>query len=186
MSIIEQQTQNIINKIQEWGGQGEISIVYDSDYYPSSTENFIECVSHKSKLFFINFDEFNNIFGCYTNQPITTLDKYEDTYDQNHFLFSIFSNGRIKKPTRYFTRDGRPGGIKIHSKKSDGFYGIGSNGMGHGCFNIDSPGEKDSWCHYLSHTYAGISGNEITGTHWKYPNFQRFIIHRILVIQLYC
>ena len=40
MSLFQQQTQTILDSIQKWGGQGDISIVYDSDYYPQSTQSY--------------------------------------------------------------------------------------------------------------------------------------------------
>ena len=184
MDIIEKNTQTLIEFIQHWSGTSNMNIVYDSDLFPNTVDSFMQSVSYKSKLYFINFDEFNNIFGCFTTKSITDVDSYQAINDPNHFLFSIYSNGRIKKPTRYFKREGRAGGVKINSDITKGFYDIGSNGMGHGCCTVGRPGDKKSWCHYFSHTYNGVYGNEITGTVWKYPNFQRFIINRVLIVEM--
>ncbi|ELP87089.1 hypothetical protein EIN_495440 [Entamoeba invadens IP1] len=170
----------LVDAIRRWTGWMTPIVLFDSDN--DCITSFKNRVMHHPNLYFINIDEYNNTFGCFTERPVNTTDNY--TSSTNHFLFSIHSKGSYTSPTRFYPKEGKIGGVCIHSDSNDGVYGIGYNGFGFSCCNIYNPGTKKTWCNHLDHTYNNISDETFTCRPWAYPNYQRYRINRILVVEM--
>ena len=89
-----------IKFIEDWTRKKIISIVFDSDEDNWETgKEFSQYIIGKSNLLFMIDDEQNNRFGGYINSKITESDKF--IHDDNAFIFSLRSNGRLSKPTQF-------------------------------------------------------------------------------------
>ncbi|KAL7718296.1 TLDc domain-containing protein [Entamoeba marina] len=82
-----------IELLLDWSGKQNYKIIFDS-YVDGNGEGVVEKrVIHKRYLYFIHFDNQNNVFGGYVNNQIYVTGGF--TKDSNAFVFSLIRNGRI-------------------------------------------------------------------------------------------
>ncbi|KAL7712762.1 TLDc domain-containing protein [Entamoeba marina] len=65
--------------------------------------SLLDKVINKSNLYFISFDQKNNVFGGYVNTKIMNINDW--THDHNAFVFSLTQNGVVKNK-RYNIKQG--------------------------------------------------------------------------------
>ncbi|KAL7715535.1 TLDc domain-containing protein [Entamoeba marina] len=85
----------IIDCLKKWSGKNSYSILFDSDIDGNGTDNTLpHKILGKNKLYFIHFDENQNVFGGYINSTIDIIQNW--IKDPKAFLFSLIRNGKIK------------------------------------------------------------------------------------------
>jgi len=85
-----------VDKLREWSGLKKLDVLYDSGSDEKSASTFHNRITNHSHLYFILFDEKQNVFGHYLQAQIPRDNKGKKIYDKNIFMFSLFSNGRIE------------------------------------------------------------------------------------------
>ena len=104
VSIIIEQSDNMkklnvpqiidyVTLLKEWSIFEFNQVLYDSDKNDKTNEIFRNQIINHSHLYFIIIDSNNNVFGHYHNGIIDIVGMY--IFDQNIFMFSLNSNGRI-------------------------------------------------------------------------------------------
>ncbi|KAL7715609.1 TLDc domain-containing protein [Entamoeba marina] len=82
-----------IQSLFEWSGKQNYNIIFDSDLDGDGKGVLENKVIHKRNLYFISFDNENNIFGGYVD---TIINKTGRITDPNAFVFSLIKNGKMK------------------------------------------------------------------------------------------
>ncbi|KAL7720455.1 TLDc domain-containing protein [Entamoeba marina] len=105
-----------IDKLKKWSGKQHYNIIFDSKMDDQQALEYK--VFNKRNLYFISFDNENNVFGGYVNELINEKD--DEITDPNAFVFSLIRNGTIKN-------------MKYNIKKGvekNAFYLFSNNGCG--------------------------------------------------------
>ncbi|KAL7715601.1 TLDc domain-containing protein [Entamoeba marina] len=93
-NVIElKQFNNSVNALLEWSGKDSFIILFDSDLDGDGKKILSKKVINKKNLYFISFDNENNIFGGYMNEIIYDTDC--SIGDPNAFIFSLIRNGTV-------------------------------------------------------------------------------------------
>ncbi|KAL7720408.1 TLDc domain-containing protein [Entamoeba marina] len=156
------------NKLKEWSGKQKCSIIFDSKIDGDGGNNVLmNKVMNKQNLYFISFDNQNNVFGGYVD---TIINKTGDWItDPNAFVFSLIRNGKMKN-IKYEIKNSQ---YAFYSLSNDNqLYGIGG-GHDIGIWKI---GDSNSYCNPHSYEYNGE----------QHPIVDKFnfTTKRILVIQM--
>ncbi|KAL7713190.1 TLDc domain-containing protein [Entamoeba marina] len=91
-----------VNSLKEWSNKDTITLLFDSDIDGYCREYFAHVVLNKRNLYFINYDDNENVFGGYLNAEITQPDTW--IQDPNSFVFSLIRQGEFKNK-RYFIQE---------------------------------------------------------------------------------
>ena len=144
-----------------------------------NTSVFSEKILGRSKIVIMIYDTNGNVFGAYINNKIDTIISY--IFDQNSFVFSLKSNGRLEKPMKFPIKNPLKS-LKLYFENISWLFSIGSNDgtggwddisiMKGDCQNM-KPGNG---CLQLSYNYHGIE-NALCGEN-------KFSIQKIFVIQM--
>ena len=105
-------TDNEMKQIEEWTNMKFQEIIFDSEYcqWTLGNSTFDNHLFEKEKMIVIFENEDNDVFGGYISMCLDNLDELESEennfypliyFDPNVFLFSLRSNGRLEKPTRF-------------------------------------------------------------------------------------
>ena len=89
-----------IIQLEEWTNKKCSEVLFDSnkDNWSQNTSVFDDRVHGKNQLIFVVEDTNNNKFGGYIGSTINQLGW---TTDSNAFVFSLKSNGRLKKMMKF-------------------------------------------------------------------------------------
>ncbi|KAL7717254.1 TLDc domain-containing protein [Entamoeba marina] len=156
------------NKLKEWSGKQICSIIFDSDIDGDGTNNVLmNKVMNKKNLYFISFDNENNVFGGYVDITIDTTGLY--TTDPNSFTFSLIRNGKMKNIKYNIKNDHQL--YAFYLRPNDFFYTFGGS---HDIL-VYKIGNSNSHCDPYSYEYNGEK-------HPFVDNFY-FITKRILVLK---
>ena len=92
---------NVLLTLHQWTILPKHNILFDSRYdnWTKYNSEFFINIKDKQNLFIIIHDMDANIFGGYLSQPITKQNEW--ITDDQCYLFSISSNGRIEQPTKF-------------------------------------------------------------------------------------
>ncbi|KAL7713452.1 TLDc domain-containing protein [Entamoeba marina] len=162
------------NPLIEWSGFSDVEIIFDSNVDGSIGNNmFNSRIMNKKFLYFITFDEFGNVFGCYTSNRIVSVGHYN--IDSNGFIFALKKDG-VDFQKRWFVKSSIKSGIALASNKDDHLFKFGTTSNGYSISNIHVQGSK---CHNLSLVCDSISNHDLNGT-----NDAIFSVSRIIVIQM--
>ncbi|KAL7714549.1 TLDc domain-containing protein [Entamoeba marina] len=82
---------NCLNVLQNWSDFHSFNIIYDSDV-DGGGYVAIDMVHNKKNLYFINFDNENNVFGGFVSNPNSGL-SYQEQCNRITFVFSLERNG---------------------------------------------------------------------------------------------
>ncbi|KAL7716025.1 TLDc domain-containing protein [Entamoeba marina] len=82
-----------ITTLREWSGKKIETIIFDSDIDDWKNDTLQLILLNKSNLYFISFDDNNNIVGGYFSDTITRINTF--LTDDQSFVFSIRKNGII-------------------------------------------------------------------------------------------
>ncbi|KAL7713221.1 hypothetical protein QTN25_009281 [Entamoeba marina] len=173
------------NYLLKWSNCTSGSVLYDSDRDGQSNECFNEKVIGKSNIFFINFDEFGNIYGTFVKKSLTKhntrcIDHYFNP-DNDHFIFSLRTDGK-SQPTCWYLKKSPNGrsGIYLYNnevKNNNCLYVVGQLGF----MTIAKSTVEESDFYKLSNEYEDMNDFDLNGRNgWN----ERFIVDRVLVIQM--
>ncbi|KAL7715917.1 TLDc domain-containing protein [Entamoeba marina] len=170
-----QHIEKSMTTLQSWSGKRNCSVVFDSKVDSDLSQAFLSKVMNKSKLYFISFDDDNNVFGGYIN---TTVNSTEYITDKNAFVFSLLRKGELKY-RRYKIKSGyhKQNAFKVYPTNSDYLYrfGYSSDGGDIDVFKINDP---RSCCKPWSYEYKGtLKPLADDSTHC-------FQVQRIVVLQM--
>ncbi|KAL7715602.1 TLDc domain-containing protein [Entamoeba marina] len=87
------QFNNLIDSLIKWSDKSNYTILFDSDLDGDGKDVLHHKVFNKKNLYFIHFDNENNVFGGYMNEVINNKNSYIN--DPNSFVFSLIRNGVI-------------------------------------------------------------------------------------------
>ena len=170
-----------IRKIEEWTNKTFDKIIFDSneDQWDIGNSVLEEKLGSKNNLLFVVSDVNGNKFGYYlSSKGGITKDNYCST-DENSFLFSLKSNGRLNGMMKFEIKN-TDGGYRLFSQSDDILIqlGYGYNGAIH---LMKSSKKSHSYCyqHDDYFNYHGTS-NPLIGK----SNGSTFIPQRIVVIQM--
>ena len=172
---------NEMNQLENWTNKKCSEIVFnsDKDKWDINTSVLEDKLGDRSQLVFLIKDTDNNKFGYYLSLKGAT--KYGDYYstDENTFLFSLKSNGRLNRMMKFEIKDTECG-YTIKPKSDDVLIQLGSGS--HGAIHLMKLSKKsESYC-YQDNDYFNYHGtiNPLNGKSNKSP----FTPQRITVIQM--
>ncbi|KAL7718482.1 TLDc domain-containing protein [Entamoeba marina] len=166
-----------INKMKEWSGKQHYNIIFDSKIDGNGSNNVLrDKVINKKNLYFIHFDNRQNIYGGYVNELIDVYNKLIN--DPNAFVFSLKRNNQNTLKKYSIKQDQHQNAFKLFSNYEVLYY-FGSND-GNKCKDITTfkVGDPRSYCNQYSYEYNGENKPLSDDTNNK------FTVERILVIQM--
>ncbi|ELP92778.1 hypothetical protein EIN_372000 [Entamoeba invadens IP1] len=169
--------------LAEWSGTTDGTVVYDSNVDSKLAREFYSSVLNKTNIYIINIDERGYIFGSYFEKVIDKMDVW--FYDEKHFIFSLDSKGLFPAPTRWNSKLGEQGGIRLYDKDMNKLYEVGNgefwSGVRFGYFTIADINVKNSFNNNISFRYDNIKNTDLNGL--NSPN-STFSVERIIVVQM--
>ncbi|KAL7720458.1 hypothetical protein QTN25_002226 [Entamoeba marina] len=164
-----------INKLKEWSGKQKCSIIFDSKIDGDGGNNVLhDKVINKKNLYFISFDNENNVFGGYLDTTIGTVGNITDS---NAFTFSLIRNGEFKNIKYEIKNDCRRHAFYL-CFNSDCLYNFGS-GFGND-ISVCRIGNSNSHCFSTSYEYNGEQHPFIDNT----DSSNYFTVKRLLVMEM--
>ena len=165
-------------QLKDWSHIEKMKPIYDSKTHPHDNLTFNNIIMNKPNLYFIMYDEFGNVYGCYMKQPLTKINNtWTDAswnYDKDHFIFTL-QIGSIDCPKRWFARNEQTG-MKL-SLNSSMFFTIGNNQSTQ--MIVSKPYSKTSSIVHIPQYYNG----SFKGSHFGI-DMRHFYVRRIIVIQM--
>ncbi|KAL7716981.1 TLDc domain-containing protein [Entamoeba marina] len=165
----------IIQSLKKWSGLGNYSIIFDSDQEGDGVDTLRGAVLCKKQLYFINYDDDNNVFGGYISVPIDYSNYYIE--DSEAFIFSLYRKGVLKNK-RYLMKEGKSYSAFKLWFGYDYLYRFGENYD----LNIYKINEKKS---FSSPSTSSFDCGEETNPMVDSDIFNYFSVGRIIVIQMY-
>ncbi|KAL7715688.1 TLDc domain-containing protein [Entamoeba marina] len=166
-----------LSTLEEWSELKQFNVLFDSDVDGNvSNETFNSKVIGKSNLYYINYDEDGNVFGCFVKDEVWKTNEYINGL--GWFMFSLNSNERIKNPKRWLPKQSCDEGFILYEKHVS-YYAIGNSGWNDFC--VCKINQKSSWCDNISKAFKGLGNSDLTGS--RFPNL--FSVKRIVVIQMH-
>ncbi|KAL7715585.1 TLDc domain-containing protein [Entamoeba marina] len=167
---------NSYNLLKQWVNKSIVNIIFDSDIDGNGSNKVLfNKVFGKSNLYFITFDENNNVFGGYIEKEINECDIYY-IFDENSFIFSLIKNGKLKNK-QYFMKQDKYEAFLICENEMDGLLYI----FGNEVFNEYPVGSTSSHFYFNTSFYDFKEElNPITDIIYPYC----FKVTRIMVIQM--
>ncbi|KAL7721348.1 TLDc domain-containing protein [Entamoeba marina] len=83
-----------LQKLKTWIGASKCYILFDTNTDGWNHELFISKALNFKKITILNHTQDGDIFGSYTNEPLTVCEKYHA--DPNHFIFSLLKSNKQK------------------------------------------------------------------------------------------
>ncbi|KAL7720414.1 TLDc domain-containing protein [Entamoeba marina] len=169
-----EQLNNSIESLIEWSGKPNYNVIFDSDI-DGDGKSTLNCkLMNKRNLYFIHFDNENNIFGGYVNELINKTNIY--VYDKKSFVFSLLRNGEVINK-KYVIKPERAKCSFDLQSNYDFLYWFG---YGNGKFDIIAPKIG-----HISKTACLTNSYEYNGE--KQPLRNKtigYVINRILVLEM--
>ncbi|KAL7718475.1 TLDc domain-containing protein [Entamoeba marina] len=165
-----------INKMKEWSGKQHYNIIFDSKTDGDGSNNvLLNKVINKKNLYFIHFDNDQNIYGGYVNELIDVYN--EDINDPNAFVFSLKRNNQntLKK---YSIKQNEHHRAFCLCPSQNVLYSFGFDGVHCRDITTFKVGDPQSYCLPYLYEYNG-ENNPLS-----FKSNNRFTIERILVIQM--
>ncbi|KAL7715595.1 TLDc domain-containing protein [Entamoeba marina] len=170
-----EQLNNSIQLLLEWSGKQNYNIIFDSKIHGDGGGVLENRVIHRKNLYFLTFDNENNVFGGYVDNIINKTNDW--IKDSNPFVFSLIRNGKIKN-IKYDIKKGKEQyAFKLKSNSYE-LYRFGEDGYSDIC--VYEIGNNKSYCDYHSYEYNG----EQNPSRDNYGGSNEFSMKRILVIQM--
>ncbi|KAL7714425.1 TLDc domain-containing protein [Entamoeba marina] len=166
-----------INKMKEWSGKQHYNIIFDSKIHGNGSNNVLgDKVMNKKNLYFIHFDNRQNIYGGYVNELIDGYFKFIN--DPNAFVFSLKRNNQNTLKKYSIKQNQHHHAFSLCSNQDLLYYfGITDDSK---CTDITTLkiGDPHSYCDPYSYEYNGENKPLSDGS----DNI--FTVERILVIQM--
>ncbi|KAL7718762.1 hypothetical protein QTN25_003719 [Entamoeba marina] len=172
---------NSMNVLKQWSNKNIFNIVFDSKVNGDGSKRVLhDKVYNKSNLYFISFDENNNVFGGFLNNKIDKSGyKYDCCIsDENAFVFSLIRNGIVNNK-RYFLKNGEDKAFLLLPDSPSGWlYNFGKDVF------VFKVGSNESCCtddDYYFSIYSYKNDKKLF-TDITYPD--EFAVRRIVVIEM--
>ena len=168
------------SSIKEWCQMDKYNQIYDSFEQEFSKDDFFMKTINKENLVFIFQDDRGNVFGSYMKTPITYISEmmhYVPNVCPDHFIFSLESNGRLDKPTKWNCIPDQKTGM-FYFKSGPTFIDVGNHV---GRIVICVPGVKNTYFKNLDQSYEGISPKIISGVNGM---LNYITLKRVIVLQM--
>ena len=163
------------NLLEKWSGRKIGKVVFDSDIDGDSNRVFSCRIKNKEHLYFLCFDNQQNIFGGYFDDKITTLKEWN--FSENQFLFTFNKFGKHNAVDEHlcqkYEQIGRKG-IFIHQDDNDRLFNFYCG------FSIGKINENVSNCIAVSVYYQNCKNKMLNGMN----SWQTFPITRLLVLTM--
>ncbi|KAL7714424.1 TLDc domain-containing protein [Entamoeba marina] len=166
-----------INKMKEWSGKQHYNIIFDSKIDGDGSNNVLrDKVMNKKNLYFIHFDNHQNIYGGYVNELI---DKYNKRInDPNSFVFSLKRNNQNTFKKYLIKQNQHQNAFKLCANRDLLYYFGSTDGISCRDITTFKVGDPHSYCLPYSYEYNGENKPLSDSTNNK------FTVERILVIQM--
>ncbi|BFU18877.1 trichohyalin, putative [Entamoeba histolytica] len=160
-----------IKQIEEWTEKRINNILFDSDKdnWNRNTSVFDQRIMNKEHIIIIIEDEDGNKFGGYVNSKI---DKVGWINDSQSFVFSLESNGRMKRMMKFDIKESQYA-FCLCSQSHDCLFSFGD---GNDIVVCKENYKTISYCEQDSYEYEGIS-NALCGK-------EDFMPKRIIAIEM--
>ncbi|KAL7717801.1 TLDc domain-containing protein [Entamoeba marina] len=156
--------------LKQWSGKQEISVIFDSVVDGDGGNNVLmKKVIDKSNLYFITFDDDNNIFGGYIEEEAFKTNSW--ITDPNSFIFSLKRNGIVTN-NRYNIRNGCENNAFILNSNIGYLYAFGAGNDIH----VNKIGDPESYCNQASY---GYNGEKHPFTDKRYSTAKRIVVLRV-------
>ncbi|KAL7716196.1 TLDc domain-containing protein [Entamoeba marina] len=158
-----------IKQLKIWSNKTESSVIFDSKFDGDGSNNnaLHNIVFNRSNLYFITFDNDNNVFGGYVDKRIAGSGMPSYVIDEKAFVFSLMKNNKVNAK-RYF--------IETTRKKEHFYYVI--------TIQMEDFGSDDSYCvSRFSHDNCYDYGNDVSPLTDIYLP-QKFGVNRIVVLEM--
>ena len=174
---------NEMVQLEQWTNKKCGEIIFDSNQHDwnQNTSVFNDKIENKYNLLFVVEDEQNNKFGCYLSTIIVpnTYDTWIST-DNNTFLFSLKSNGRLNGMMKFEIKDTSKGYFLYYKSHLTHLISLGGGVDLHLCKqnskSRSSCCQNTSCFNYHSTTNPFVGGNG--------SGSKNFTPRRITVIQM--
>ncbi|KAL7722241.1 TLDc domain-containing protein [Entamoeba marina] len=158
--------------LKSWSGLNFSHVLYDSDLHGDGRGSLHQTLMDKSKLFFLHFDNNDNVFGGYVQSKITELNTFN--YDKDCFVFSLRKNG-VDNPRRYLIKE-TSARYAFHLNSAYGMlYQFGND------IRICKVGDARSCCYQFNFEYDGTE-DALSDRQWN--RNERFSVERIIIMQM--
>ncbi|KAL7717070.1 TLDc domain-containing protein [Entamoeba marina] len=163
----------LINVLKEWSNKGTFNIIFDTDENGDG-DNLVlhNTVMGKSNLYFIIFDDKQNVFGGYVSKKINRSG-FAPIYDNNAFLFSLIRNGKTVNEKYVIKQNCSNYAFMLCNLPDGRLYTFGKHDA-----SIKRIGDNQSYCRFDEYDY-----------YYKKPFFDiiqtdQFGAKRIIIIQM--
>ncbi|KAL7721843.1 TLDc domain-containing protein [Entamoeba marina] len=161
-----------IDLLKKWSNKTTFNVVFDSDINGNGENVLLNLVFNKSNLYFISFDENNNVYGGYIGNEINRYN--QDILDENAFVFSLIRNGKVNNRV-YSIHEGENRAFWLFSKNSECWLYAFAD------FVVSKIGVDLSFC--VDDNFFYDYKNDITPlTYVTYP--KKFIVERVIALQM--
>ncbi|KAL7712470.1 TLDc domain-containing protein [Entamoeba marina] len=164
----------IISIMKDWSGMVNYTIIFDSDVDGNGQKTLSQTILKKKNLYFLHFDNNNNIFGGYISSLIDRTCDY--IKDNTSFLFSLMRNGQVKN-TKYLINNNTKYSFWL-CDSAVVLYEFGYSSYGFRDLCAYAIGNDQSYCFSCSYNYNKEKNSLVE----NYPN--RFEIQRILILEM--
>ncbi|KAL7720443.1 TLDc domain-containing protein [Entamoeba marina] len=166
------------NELRKWSGKQKCSVIFDSKIDGDGGNNVLmNKVIKKKNLYFITFDNQNNVFGGYVDTIINKTNSW--IIDPNAFTFSLLRNGNLKNSKYVIKANHEKFGFHLWADRPILLYCFGSgDGNSHDVF-VFKTGNKSGKYYFKpwSFNYNGEGQPLRDGT-------SNYTIERVIVLQM--
>ncbi|KAL7718240.1 TLDc domain-containing protein [Entamoeba marina] len=143
-----------IDSLKKWSGKQNYNIIFDSKVQGDGKGVLEHIILNKRNLYFISFDDQNNIFGGYLKKSIKKMDSY--VRDSKSFVFSLQRNGHVKNKKFPIIKNYEDYAFYMSSNINDCLYCFGGSDYSSDIYAWKI-GYKYSFCDYNYYNYRGES-----------------------------
>ena len=164
-----------------WTEKNTTKTLFESTTNEFDAHHFFESVRGKEDVAVIAFTSKGDVFGGFYHIPVHVHNK--ESYDQNIFLFSFESNGRLHGPQHFkvstskrnqvFVRVFDKGGLFVWFGSENGSLGFGPE-----------KGTPHSFCCNVERVFDGLANTDLTGSFSTMADEQTFFVVRVVALQL--
>ncbi|KAL7716176.1 TLDc domain-containing protein [Entamoeba marina] len=118
-----------IKQLKIWSNKTESSVIFDSKFDGDGSNNnaLHNIVFNRSNLYFITFDNDNNVFGGYVDKRIAGSGMPSYVIDEKAFVFSLMKNNKVNAKRAFLLRNNHSNGRLYEFGTSIVIYKVGCN-----------------------------------------------------------
>ncbi|KAL7720471.1 TLDc domain-containing protein [Entamoeba marina] len=170
------QLNNSIQSLIEWSGKQNYNVIFDSKIDGNGKGVLENKVMNKKNLYFISFDNHNNVFGGYVD---TIINKTGWIKDINAFVFSLIRKGKVKNKKYVLKQNFEEQYAFYLSPRTYEFCSYCFGKYGYMPIYVKNKGIVSSWFNSYSYEYNGEQYPLVDDHHRT-----TFKMERILVLEM--